>query len=394
MPTDIPAPDQTAEPAPDDHVTTPDPAPIISPFERLLSSIVLLLTIGLFLALPFVLSIGQIVFLPLITAIILTIVLSPLADALIRLGLPNILASLVALVLAVLAVAMALLVIIQPAYDLIDEAPLLIERIARRFTELQGSLVWLRDIKEQLTRIAGDSGGREVVLATPSVLEQVAFATPTVVLETLLTLLMAYFMIEARIRMKRRLLLERQSFTSSLRAARVMRDVQERVASYIITVAQINLGIGIVVALGAWGFGLPSPLMWGGLAMVLNFLPYLGPLTMMGLLALIGLGTADTVLVGLLPMLAYLGLHTIEANAITPSVLGARFTLNPVMILLAISYFSWIWGVIGALLSIPILLTLAALFEHLGRFNLIGFLFGEPLFAPAAAEYHPPGAPE
>jgi predicted PurR-regulated permease PerM len=114
--------------------------------------------------------------------------------------------------------------------------------------------------------------------------------------------------------------------------------------------------------------------------MVLNFLPYLGPLTMMALLGLVGLGTADTVLIGLVPMLLFLALHSVEANVVTPSVLGARFTVNPVMILLSISYFSWVWGAIGALLSVPILLTLTALIEHLGKPNVVGFLFGEPLF--------------
>jgi predicted PurR-regulated permease PerM len=180
--------------------------------------------------------------------------------------------------------------------------------------------------------------------------------------------------------MKRSLLLDRHSFGASLRAARVMRDVQDRVASYIITVAQINLGVGVLVAIGAWALGLTAPVMWGGLAMALNFLPYVGPLTMVALLALVGLGTADTIALGLVPPLLFLGLHAIESNAVTPSLLGARFTLNPVMILLSISYFSWIWGVIGALLSVPILLTLTALVEHLGKPNIVGFLFGEPLF--------------
>ncbi len=350
------------------------------PTTRLLSTVVLLLGVALFLALPFVLSVGSVVFLPLVAAIIITIVLSPLADRLIRLGLPNILASMLSLVVLILAILFALLVIIQPAYDMVDQAPEMIARIGEQFSTLRGSFGWVADINRQLARITGNTTGAQVIVAGPSVLEQVAFATPTVVFETLLTLLMSYFMMEGRIRMKRRLLLERHSFGASLRAARVMRDVQERVGSYILTVAQINLGVGVIVALGAWGLGLTAPIMWGGLAMVLNFLPYLGPLAMMALLGLVGLGTADTVLLGLLPVLLYLGLHTIEANAVTPSVLGARFTVNPVMILLSISYFSWIWGVLGALLSVPILLTLTALFEHLGKPNLVGFLFGEPLF--------------
>jgi predicted PurR-regulated permease PerM len=350
------------------------------PPTRLMSTMVLLLGVALFLALPFVLSVGSVVFLPLFAAIILTIVLSPLADRLIRLGLPNVLASAVSLLAAIVGVTFVILTIIQPAYELVDQAPALIARIGEQFSTLRGQFTWLSDINRAVARITGTTTGAQVVVAGPSVLEQVVIATPSVVLETLLTLLMTYFMIEARIRMKRRLLLERHSFGASLRAARVMRDVQDRVASYIITVAQINLGVGAIVALGAWALGLAAPIMWGGLAMVLNFLPYLGPLTMTALLGLIGLGTADSVWLGLVPPLLFLGLHAIESNIVTPALLGARFTLNPVMILLAISYFTWVWGVIGALLSVPILLTLTALVEHLGKPNVVGFLFGEALF--------------
>ena len=350
------------------------------PITRLLSTMVFLLGLALFLALPFVFSVGSVVFLPLVSAIILTIVLTPLADRLIRLGLPNVLASILSLLAAIVVVMLAVLVIVQPAYDLVEQAPRLIARVGEQFNSLRGSFGWIADIDRQLARITGNATGSQVIVAGPSVLEQVAIATPSVVIEVFLTLLMTYFMIESRIRMKRSLLLDRHSFGASLRAARVMRDVQDRVASYIITVAQINFGVGVIVALGAWGLGLTAPVMWGGLAMALNFLPYVGPLTMVGLLALIGLGTAETIPLGLIPPLLFLALHTVEANVVTPSLLGARFTLNPVMILLSISYFSWIWGVIGALLSVPILLTLTALVEHLGKPNIIGFLFGEPLF--------------
>jgi predicted PurR-regulated permease PerM len=206
------------------------------------------------------------------------------------------------------------------------------------------------------------------------------------VLETLLTFLMAFFMVEARIRLRRRLLLERTDFGASIKAARVLREVQDRVAAYILTVTWINAAVGVIVTLGAWALGLEAPVMWGGLAMILNFLPYIGPLAMTALLAFYGIGTTETVLIGIVPAAAYLGLHTVESNLVTPSVLGARFTMNPVMILIALSYFSWIWGVFGALLSVPILLTLTAFFDHVGRPNLVGFVFGEPLFATPLTE--------
>ena len=137
----------------------------------------------------------------------------------------------------------------------------------------------------------------------------------------------------------------------------------------------------MIVAFGAWAMGVDAPVMWGGLAMLLNLLPYIGPLSMVVLLAMFGLGTAESPFVGIIPALAYLGLHTVESNVVTPSILGARFTMNPVMILIALSYFTWVWGVTGALLSVPILLTITALIDHLGRPNLVGFIFGEPLFA-------------
>jgi len=348
---------------------------------RLISALVVLLAIGLFLALPFVLSIGAVVFLPLVTAIILTIILSPLADRVAQFGIPNFLASFAALMVFFGVLAMALTAVLRPAVSLVDEIPALLDRIAQRFDEVQGRFAWISRLNERVTEIVGTAEGEQVVLASPSMLEQLAFATPTVVLEVLLTFLMTFFMIEARIRMRRRLLLERQHFGASLKVARVMRDVQDRVAAYIFTVGLINICVGAIVAAGAWALDMRYPVMWGGLAALLNFLPYVGPLAMIALLTLFGLGTAETPLIGLIPAFAYLGLHTVESNLVTPAVLGARFTMNPVLILLALSYFTWIWGVTGALLSVPILLTLTALVDHLVRPNLVGFLFGEPLFA-------------
>lgn len=346
---------------------------------RLQSAIVLLLMAGLFMALPFVLSIGSVVFLPPVIAVVITIVLAPLADRLVRFGLPGMLASLIAILTMAGVIVAALALILQPAFNMVDQVPDMLNVVGRRFAELRGNLSWINDFNRQLARLTGHST-REVVLASPSVIEQVAFATPSVVLETLLTLLMTFFMIEARIRVKRRLQNDQQNSSASVRIARVMRDVQDRVAGYLLTVAQVNFGVGLIVAGGAWGYGLSAPIMWGGLAFVFNFLPYLGPLAMTALLALVGLGTASSVAVGLLPALAFLALHAVEANFVTPAILGARFTVSPVSILLAISYFSWIWGVLGALLSVPILLIIEAMLENLGRPNLIGFLLGEALF--------------
>lgn len=348
---------------------------------RLISSLVLLIGLGLFLALPFVLSIGSVVFLPVVTALVLTVILSPLADRLNGWGLPNALASLVSLLVFFAILLLALALILQPATVLFDDLPAMADRVMRRFGELREQFAWVAQINQQLAELLNSDGDREVVLASPSLIEELAFATPSFVIEAVLTLLMAYFLIEARVRLRQKLLFGRTSFGTSIKAARVLREVQDRVAAYILTVGAINAGVGVVVALGAWALGVEAPIMWGGLAALLNFLPYIGPIVMVTVLAMFGIATTDTILVGLIPAIAYLGLHTVEANVVTPSVLGARFTMNPVVILITLSYFTWVWGVFGALLSVPILLMLTALFDHIGRPNLVGFVFGEPLFA-------------
>ena len=387
----MPAADPTSHSAPtgSDSVDQPfagvpiahQPAVFAAQELRLISTLVALIGIGLFMALPFVLSIGAAVFLPLVSALILSIVLTPLAAELSRTGLPNAIASMLAVLLFITFLLLVVALILQPAIALLDDLPGMVTRASQQIAKLRNSFDWMNDINRAVARISGrPPASREVVVAAPSLIEQVAVATPSVVLETLLTFLMAFFMIESRGRLRRHLLLERSSPGSTRKAALLLREIQDRVGTYILTVAMINLGIGVIAAGGAWLLGWNAPIMWGGIAALLNFLPYIGPLTMIGTLGLVSIVTYGTEPFALVAPLAYLGLHTIEANVVTPSVLGRRFTVNPVLILFAFSYFTWIWGAIGAILSVPLLLTLLAAFDHLGKPNLVGFAFGEPLF--------------
>lgn len=370
-----------SEPASDpDTPSRPERHRIATEELRLVSVLVVIMGLSLAMALPFVLSAGQVVFLPLVCAGVLSVVLAPLADQLNRIGLPNLLSSFIAVIALIAIVVASLLLILQPASVMLERFPAMVASVNEQFSQVRSNFNWVNDINRLLSRLAGRQPVREVAIATPTVLEQVAVATPSVVIEVILTLLMTFFMIESRGRMRKRLIHDRASLYRNRRAARVIRDVQDRVGSYILTVAVINAGMGMVVAFGAWLLGLEAPIMWGGLAALLNFLPYIGPVTMIAALSLFGIGSSETILGGLIPAAAYLALHAVESNLFTPSVLGVRFTLNPVLILLFISLFTWIWGVVGALLSVPILITLTALIEHVGRPNLMGFLFGEPLF--------------
>lgn len=354
--------------------------------DRLLSALLFVAALGLFFALPFALKAGAEFFLPLAASIVISLALAPLADWLDARGLPNSLASLLALATMVLVIALAAGLVIQPAIALIDSLPQFIERISDRIALITGTVGKYARMAETLGR-SMDAGGsaREVVIASRPSITDVLLRTPAVVLQVLLTILLSFFMLEARIRLRRQLLLERTEFTASVRAARVLRDVQAQLGAYFATTLSVAAGVGALVGGAAWSMDWEQPVMWGGLAALLNLLPYIGPLTMMTVLALFGLSGEEPTGWALAPALAYISLHAVESNLFTPALMGRRLAIAPVAILSGLIYFGWVWGIVGIFLAGPIVLVISALLDHLGRPNLIGFLFGEPLFEPLPA---------
>ncbi len=240
----------------------------------------------------------------------------------------------------------------------------------------------------------GNGGAREVVLSSRATLQDMLLQTPGVLLHVVVTLLLAYFMIEARVRLRRQLVLERVQFAASLRVARVLRDIQTLIGAYFATTIVVACGVGVVVSLGAWLFGWQNPVMWGGIAAMMNLLPYVGPLSMMVLLTLFCLSGEGPLLWSLLPTICYIVMHTTEANIVTPLLMGRNLSMSPVAIIVSLLFFGWVWGVIGIFIAVPLLVVVSAFLDHSGRPNVVGFLFGEPLFGPAADASDPEPAPE
>jgi predicted PurR-regulated permease PerM len=142
------------------------------------------------------------------------------------------------------------------------------------------------------------------------------------------------------------------------RAVDISHEIQQQISNYLFSVSLINLGLGLLVGGGLYWLGVPNAAMWGMLTALFNFVPYFGPLAGISLLAIVGVLTFDTLWQGLLPPAWYLLLHLLESNFITPILLGRRFTLNPVVIFVSLIFWTWLWGVPGALLSVPILVSL------------------------------------
>jgi predicted PurR-regulated permease PerM len=158
------------------------------------------------------------------------------------------------------------------------------------------------------------------------------------------------------------------------RAVEISHEIQENISNYLFSISLINIGLGIVVGAGLYFMGVPNAAMWGMLVALLNFVPYFGPVAGILLLAALGLLTFDTVWQALLPPGWYLLLHTFEANLITPVLLGRRFTLNPVVIFVSLIFWSWLWGVPGALLSVPILVSIKVICDRVPTLSSVSEL--------------------
>ncbi len=132
-------------------------------------------------------------------------------------------------------------------------------------------------------------------------------------------------------------------------------EVEENISAYLVTISIMNALVGVAAGLAMWAIGIPDPILWGTLAFILNYVLILGPLTGIGLFFLVGLMSFDTLWQALLPPAAYLTIHVIEGEWVTPMLVARRFTLNPVLVIGSLIFWDWMWGIPGALLAVPML---------------------------------------
>jgi predicted PurR-regulated permease PerM len=160
------------------------------------------------------------------------------------------------------------------------------------------------------------------------------------------------------------------------RALRIARDIEREVSRYLFTVTFINVGVGAVIGVAFWMIGMPSPVLWGLATALANFLPYIGPAIVA--LAAFGIGVVAFDSIGqiILPPLIFLVIATIEGQIVTPMIVGQRHALNAVVILLSIAFWGWIWGIIGALIAVPMLVTAKVFTDHVDGFRPFGEFLG------------------
>jgi predicted PurR-regulated permease PerM len=157
----------------------------------------------------------------------------------------------------------------------------------------------------------------------------------------------------------------------------IAREIEDNISKYLVTVTLINACLGLAGGFVLWLIGMPSPFLFGAMAGLFNFVPYLGAAVSIGIFTLVSTATFDNLGYALLAPGAYLVLEVLEGNFITPWIMGRRLTLNPVMIFIALTFWGWIWGIPGALLAVPFLAMFKIFCDHIEPLAPIGEFLGE-----------------
>jgi predicted PurR-regulated permease PerM len=312
--------------------------------------------------------------------VLLDFLLSPIIRTLKRARIPEPLGAAL-LVLALLgALGAGAYSLAEPARTWVAKAPESLRRVQSRLSELRKPVEQVTRTAEQVeaaTEVTKSGGPQEVVLRGPRLSERLFGTTQSLLTGALETIILLYFLLAAGDLFLQKLIKVLPLLKDKKKAVAIARETEASISTYLFTVALVNVGLGITVTLVMLLIGMPNAVLWGSLAALAEFIPYIGATAMLATLSMAGLVTFPTLGHALLVPGAYLAVNLIQANFISPAVLGRRLTLNPVAILVGLVFWWWIWGVGGAFIAVPLLATFKIFCDHIESLAPIGEFLGK-----------------
>lgn len=319
--------------------------------------------VGIFLLLfGVLLYVGRPILLPVLAAAVLALTLGPLIKAAKRLGIPTWASAILILLFGFGGLSFAAMALARPVSEWIARGPEIGTSIKDKLAVLEEPLAALHQLQ---TSLFGDNAGINVNMpASNVVLPVVAFVTPAAG-ELVLFFTTLFFFLVGEIELRNQFVALFGHRDSKLRFLKIMRDIERNLAGYLAVVTMVNTGVAIIVGLGAWLIGFPNPWIFGFLAGLFNYVPYIGPAVMVVVLFGVGLVTFPSLGHALIAPLALVALTTLEGHLITPTIIGRRLTLNPLLVFLALAFWTWMWGPLGALLAVPLSIIGLVVINHL-----------------------------
>jgi predicted PurR-regulated permease PerM len=335
---------------------------------------------GLFvLAVLYTLYFARAFLLPIVLAVLLDFLLSPIIRTLKRLRIPEPLGAALVLLALLGAVGVGGYSLAEPAQEWVAKAPASLAKVQSRLRDLRRPVEQVTRTAEQVEAATEVSKGgtQEVVLRGPRLSERLFGTTQSLLTGALETIILLYFLLAAGDLFLQKLIKVLPLLKDKKKAVAIARETEASISTYLFTVAVVNIGLGLAVTVVMMLLGMPNALLWGSLAALAEFIPYVGATVMLALLAMAGLVTFPTVGHALLVPAGYLAVNLVQANFISPMVLGRRLTLNPVAILVGLVFWWWIWGVGGAFIAVPLLATFKIFCDHIESLAPIGEFLGK-----------------
>jgi predicted PurR-regulated permease PerM len=307
---------------------------------------------------------AEVILAPIILGMVIGLMFSPVAKRLERIGLPSWLSGLVIVILFLILVVVIGLALAAPMAAWIDKAPDIWSSLRLQIADWKNMFAGLKTLQKQLAATMGESGGLMVKLDQGGAMESAVSLGPTIIAELLLFFASVYFFVATRDQFRIAVLKLCISRRVRWRIAHFFRDTELLISRYLLAITVVNIGLGAAVALCLWAVGMPSPLLWGVLAVILNYVTYVGPALMAVLILCISLATRHGGIEIIAPPAIYLGLHLLESQFVTTQVLGVTMTLNPFLVFLALAFWIWLWGPIGGFIAVPSLLIIYAFMRN------------------------------
>jgi predicted PurR-regulated permease PerM len=269
--------------------------------------------------------------------------------------------------------------LVSPTMDWLASAPQTMAKLETKVRKMAKPLLALQKSADRMQRATGPVAAdapRQVQLVTPGIFAKVSVEAITAVPVALTVVFLTYFLLASGPLFRRKLAGLLPGKSELTRREHLLAAIETATSHFLITVVVINTGVGILTALVLWLVGVPSPLLWGMVAAVLNFVPYLGPIVTATIIGLAALASIDDPARALLAPAAFYVIHMVETNFITPSLLGRHLPVNTVAIFLGLLFFGWMWGIPGAVLAVPLTVCVKLVCDHVPSLAHVGELLG------------------
>ena len=320
--------------------------------------------------------------LPIAFALLLDFLFRPAVRALVRIRIPLPVGAALVILALVGGGGLAVYGLSGPVRSWVENSATTVATAQTRLRRLLRPLERMTTTAQQMESAAGRVAGTpdpvpEVVVRGPSVVSRMFGSTQRFLAGAIEMLILLYFLLAGGDLFLQKLIRVLPNVRDRQKAVEMARATEASVSTYLLATAAVNIVEGIVVTGAMYLIGMPNAPLWGALVVLLEFIPYLGAAAMVVILTVAGFATFDNVGHGLLVPGAFLAINVLQANIVTPLLLGNRLRLNPVALLVSIAFWFWIWGIAGAFIAVPLLATFKILCDHIETLAPIGEFLGQ-----------------